>query len=816
MNSKNLPVFKRLLLSSSLLLASMTASAFTVKTVTVDGLNSVDKDGFFFQVKPILGELGESGHLKKELDFTVSKQEKLINDLYKTGLYKNISLYEQDGNHLVISVVENPVYGQVQLTGNKKITSDKILPILKKMKITSGNVISSYTLQQITSALQQQYQAMGYEQATVKTVATASANNPRIMNVNIVFNEGSVSKIKSIVFQGNKAFSSRVLRQKMSLSSSGLLTFITGSDQYSKQKLSADIEKLKAFYQNHGYRDIKISPPGADVEKKAKAGQIGLVLKIDEGPLYYFGRFSLNLISGNPGNQFESQLGALIKQKSNQLYSLKSINSVVDSIKSKLDSQGFATAIVQYKVDDAVVSASDHGKKKVNVTFSVNPGAKAYVRQISFSGNTQTQSIVLRKYLLQMEGQPYSKQDIQDSIRMINNTGFISVSGVKTVPVAGKNNQVDLVFEVVENKTAGKFTFSGGYSQLYGPSVGAALSQPNFIGTGDAVSLNLKLGKFMKQVALSLSQPKLTANGLSRNLSLDFTQSTPDNTDGQLNYGMQKYGLSVGFGVPVLMKNTRFDFSSSLKHIMITDTNNLPDPFKDYTDKNGDSFLQPEFDFGWTNTTLNQQPFPTSGGLQSLDVNIGIPQGLVGRNNRGLGFYKLEAKGQWYIPLYGDSWILSPHYDFGFGQGFGNTDDKLPFFNNFIAGGIDSVPGFQAGSLGPYYKKGTQQTQYLGGNLLTVAGVNLIFPNPFSENLRTAFFFDMGNVFDTSHSNGGVTNNTTYQKITFNNVPATIGILAAYRVPMIGAIKFSIGEVLRDSSNLSERHSQISFSIGGI
>jgi outer membrane protein insertion porin family len=136
---------------------------------------------------------------------------------------------------------------------------------------------------------------------------------------------------------------------------------------------------------------------------------------------------------------------------------------------------------------------------------------------------------------------------------------------------------------------------------------------------------------------------------------------------------------------------------------------------------------------------LDKAIFPTSGGQQRLSALIAVP-GL------DLSFYKISAKDQHYFPLAKDL-VLRLLIEGAYGDGISGTNN-LPFFENFFAGGVNSVRGFEDNTLGPVDSNGDP----LGGNVKLVGSAELLFPVPFFEELksvRLGAFFDAGMVSDS-------------------------------------------------------------------
>jgi outer membrane protein insertion porin family len=208
-----------------------------------------------------------------------------------------------------------------------------------------------------------------------------------------------------------------------------------------------------------------------------------------------------------------------------------------------------------------------------------------------------------------------------------------------------------------------------------------------------------------------------------------------------------------------------------------------------FLDENGDNFLNWTITSSWSQSNLNRGRFATRGFANSVSLEVAMP-------GSDLEFYKLVYRGEIYFPVIGD-WTLRMRGEMGYGDGYGDTTE-LPFYEHFFAGGFGSVRGFETNTLGPrstpaelYSERqpvteidedgnpvqvgGPDGRQFgyisrdgkllfetlrddpdpFGGNVLIEGSAELLFPLPFIKDrsqLRSAFFVDVGNVFNTKCS----------------------------------------------------------------
>ena len=192
----------------------------------------------------------------------------------------------------------------------------------------------------------------------------------------------------------------------------------------------------------------------------------------------------------------------------------------------------------------------------------------------------------------------------------------------------------------------------------------------------------------------------------------------------------------------------------------------------DFLHKYGEHYQQFNISPSWVYSSYDRGVFPNKGLKQTIGAEIGIPL-----TSTSLNYYKLNYNLSFYQPLIRYAWILHLHTTLGYGNGYGNVDE-LPFFKNYYAGGIETMPGFNANTLGPKDENGNG----LGGNILTLAGIDLIFPNHISRTLRTAFIFNAGNVYQNA--------------LKLGDLRYSAGIKVSWFSPLGAVIEISLAEPL--------------------
>lgn len=691
--------------------------------------------------------------------------------LFATGDYENVQL-GRDGDDLVVVVSERPSIAKIDISGNKSIDTDDLRKGLAKAGLSEGEVYQRSTLQQISGELERQYVAQGRYGADVKTQVVPLPRNRVALKIKIY--EGKAARISDINIVGNTVFSDKTLLKQFHLHPSHFWSFIEGDDKYSRQKLGGDLERLRSYYLDHGYIDFSIESTQVSVTPDRERVQI--TVNVDEGKQFKVNKVDLagKLIVG------EKELRPLLVVQKGQVFNQKLATQTDDLIKRRLGNEGYTFAQVR-----DVEQKTDDGKA-VNVTFFVDPGKRVYVRRISFKGNEKTEDQVMRRELRQFESAPANSSLIDLSRKRLQRLGFFSKVDANTEKVPGTDDQVDVDYDVTE-QPSGSIGANVGYSDADGVIFGASISQKNFRGTGNQVSFSVSRSAYRSYYQFSHYDPYYTLDGVSRGFSL-FYSKVNYNQSYYSTYAADRSGGSVTFGYPI-SENTRVSFGGTFSHIHLYNGDYIAQSIYDFMQQEGQNFNEWEGNLGINTSTLNRGQLPDRGWAAGLNLDVAVP-------GSSFTYYKANANAQRYFPITGD-WTLRLKGNVGFGNGYG-TNNLLPFFENYYAGGIDSVRGYQSRSLGPtspemyYVNQGTTDPSPspVGGNLLTTASMELIFPTPFEKgnnNVQTFLFADAGNVFQTQGQ--------TATSFSVNDLRASAGIGLSW-LTAIGPLSFSIAKPL--------------------
>jgi outer membrane protein insertion porin family len=680
---------------------------FTVRDIRVEGVQRTEA-GTIFSYLPIkVGERVDD-----------EKVAQAVKALYATGFFRDVRI-EAQGDILVVTVQERPTISSLTFVGNKEFDTETIKKALREIGIAEARIFDRSALERAEQELKRQYITRGKYAASVQTTVTPQERNRVALNFTIV--EGESASIARINIVGTKAFTERQLRREMQLSTPNWLSWYTKDDQYSKQKLSADLETLRSFYQNRGYLEFNIDSTQVSISPDKE--EVYVTINITEGEPYTISAVN---IAGDLAVA-EPELRSLVQVRPGETFSRSKMQASVKAISERMGADGYAFANVN------AVPEIDKTKNAVAFTFFVDSGRRVYVRKINISGNPKTRDEVIRREMRQLESAWYDGTRIERSKVRVRRLGYFEDGSVnvETPPVPGTNDQVDVELTVVEKNT-GNLLAGIGYSSSEGLVFNASVSQQNIFGSGNALALSLNTSSINRTISLLYTEPYWTVDGISRTLELYDKNIDPTGL-AVSQYSSSTLGGAIGFGVPVSEIDT-INFGFRIEHTDLELFANSPPIYYQFVQDFGYSTNSYILSAGWSRDTRNDILYPTFGRLQSALVEVGMPFG-------DLPYYKLSYINQAFWPVYGD-FVLMLRGDLGYGDGY--SGKPLPFFKAFYAGGVGSVRGYESGSLGPRDIYGNS----LGGKRKIVGNAELFYPIlKGDKSVRLSVFADAGQIY---------------------------------------------------------------------
>lgn len=742
-----LRLFRIVLLSALLTGQALAFESFIVSDIRVEGLQRISA-GTVFNYLPV--KIGEQMDAPKSAD--------AIRALFTTGFFQDVSL-GRDGDVLVVAVRERPAITDIAIEGNEDIETEPLLESLKDIGLAEGQVFNRSLLDKVEQELRRQYFSRGKYGVHVETTVTPLERNR--VGILIDVTEGRVARIREINIIGNTLFDDDTLKEEFELSTPTLLSFYTKNDQYSKQKLAGDLETLRSYYLDRGYINFDISSTQVSISPDKK--DIYITVNITEGKQY---RIKEAKLSGDLVVAPE-ELFPRVSINPGDVFSRKRVTESVTKLGDRLGDEGYAFANVN------TVPEVDEENQEVTVVFFIDPGKRVYIRRINMLGNVKTRDEVLRQEMRQMEGGWFSAGKVERSRTRLQRLGYFEEVNVETPPVPGSTDQVDVNYSVTE-RASGNVTLGIGFSQTSGVLLNASVTQDNFLGSGKRVSATVNNSDVNQTYAFSYNNPYYTVDGISRGFGM-FSRETDAGEANVSDYTTDSWGGNVNYGIPINEFDT-IRAGAEVENISITTSIFSPPTVTNFVDTQGDDFTSLKLTGSWAHDTRNRAIFADRGGLQRIGVEVAVPAS-------DLEYYKLDYRHLRYIPLT-ETFTLSLNGELGWGDGFGDLDG-LPFFENYFAGGVRSVRGYEDNSLGP---KETVNNDPIGGSFRVVGNVEILFPVPFAEDVRSvqlSAFFDVGNVYD------GVSEFET------DDLRASVGLAAIWMSP-VGPLAISLARPFND------------------
>ena len=721
----------------------MAADSFTLTDIRVEGLDRAEA-GTVFAVLPF--RIGDT--------YTEEKGAAALRALFATGQFRDVRI-RSEGQVVVISVEERQLINTVEFKGTKEFDREALLKALKNVGIGEGQPFDKALADRAEQEIKREYLSRSLYGAEVVT-STDAAIGGRV-NVLFTVTEGDRARIKDIRIVGNKAFAESTLVGQMDLSVGGWLTWYTKSDQYSRAKLNADQETLRAYYLNRGYLEFDITSTQVAISPDKR--DISITVNVKEGPKYLVTgvRFTGNFLGR------EDEFKSLVTLKPGQAYRAEDVENTTKAITERFGHYGFAFARAE------MVPEIDREKGRVTIVFRGDPQRRVYVRRINIAGNSRTRDEVIRREFRQFESAWFDGRRIRASRDRIDRLGYFNKVAVETQEVSGSPDQVDLLLNV-EEKSTGSLTLGATYSSSEKLAFAAGVKMDNIFGSGNYFGFDLNTSASNRTFVISSVDPYFTDNGVSRSLDFFYRTSKPLNSQGE-EYRLVTPGVGLRFGVPFSDLDTVY-FGLGWEQTTIEGSSSLPNSYFTYRERYGETSTTIPLTVGWARDSRDSAIAPTDGRYQRANVEWG-----AGADTR---YVRTNVQFQEYFPL-SKKFTLGVNAEMAAGRPIG--DRPYPVFKTYFGGGLGSVRGFDQGSLGPVDLTGA----YVGGTRKLNLNSELYVPFPGAGNdrsLRIFGFADVGNVWGE------------HESVKLDSLRASAGVGLSWFSP-VGPLKLSWGVPLR-------------------
>ncbi|PIX24848.1 MAG: outer membrane protein assembly factor BamA [Deltaproteobacteria bacterium CG_4_8_14_3_um_filter_45_9] len=642
--------------------------------------------------------------------FSVEKVREDLRSIFDLGYFTDVQVDIKptpQGKEVIFIVVEKPSIKEITIKGNEKVKLDDIK---EKMTLKPRSILNLEKVKENVEQIRKLYFSKGYYGIKVETNVDYLETNEAVVAFTI--SEGPKGHIQKIVFKGNKKIKTSQLKKLMTTKQKNIFSIITKTGTLDEDVLKNDLQLLTAYYFDQGYLEAKISEPNIDLSNPKK---IRIKIEIVEGPQYRLGNidFKGDLLTT------KEDLFKVLKIKRNDVYSNTSIRKDVNALTEKFANQGYA--YVEINPETSV----DNKNLLVHLTFEIEKKKRVSYEKIQVVGNAKTRDKVIRRELQVAEGELYSASDMNKSRDRLKRTGFFKEVEL-TTSRGSTEEKINLDIKVEEAPT-GALSFGIGYSSIESVVGTVSISDRNLFGYGYHGSLKVALGFETQNFRLSFTDPYFL--GYPYAAGIDLYHENVEIFD---TYSYKIIGGDIRFGKELTDK-IRIDAMYKLENINVYNvTDDASIYIKDQEGKKTTSAisLSPSID------TRDDYFNPRRGGKHSLFIqNAG---GVLGGDNY---FVKVTGETSWFFPT-PLSTTVNLRAKAGMISGYGGK--KVPIYEKFFVGGLQTVRGFEYGMAGPI----DINEEPMGGEKMVAFNAELIFPLAREIGLKGAVFWDIGKGFD--------------------------------------------------------------------
>ncbi len=713
-----------------------------------------------------------------------------VKTIYKMGFFDHVSAdVQHQGGAVVLTYIvqERPLITDVRYGGMKAIkpNDDKVI---NATKLHGGSVLDPVRVQATIQGLKEIYERKGYLDAKVAFRTVPAANNTAIGVFDVT--EGPVVQISEVDFEGNKAVSSRELRNSIGTHQHNLLSIIFDTGILDQKKLQDDVDRITGIYYNKGYLNVHVSEPTVT----RTGNSLKVLFIIEEGPVFHVGTVDVAGDLKVPKKDLLSK----ITVKPGEVFAGAEMQHDVLTLSEVYSDRGYAYVNVDPRTQ------IDPATRTVNVAYGISPGREVLVDRINISGNTKTSDKVIRRELQIQEQEPYSTSKIQLSKRRLDALGYFSNTRISTAP-GPQPDKIDLDIAVQEGNTA-SLQVGGGYDSSSSVFGNFSVGNSNLFGGGESVSASAQIGFLYQNYNLNYTEPWFLDIPLGVSLQAFYNKLylysfDQTNAGGSINTSYPLTELGFKKLGPIPLDDVTAGMGYQLENIGISGINQFTTfdiaRYKGYR-------LVSEIMPSLRRFTVDNPSDPRSGSVMNLNLELA---GLGGQ-----GFVKGVFHSRFFYPYvkspkYGE-WVAALGVTYGIGTSLGgNNGSELPLYERFFPGGLGGegdVRGYSLYSLGPQIPEFNQQgvpfqVQQVGGSQELLLSGETTFPIWTSFGIRGAAFLDAGNAFFLNQSPA------------LNDLQAAIGFGVRWKSPF-GPIAIDLARPLNPRPN--DKHTVFDFGAG--
>jgi outer membrane protein insertion porin family len=722
-----------------------------VRSIDVEytGPGTVSKERILAQIRTRVGQ-----------PYSNEVVEQDIAALYKTGSIQNVRIFAQpqgDGLRVIVAVQTRSILREIVIDGAERVKAQRLR---KEIKLKLNQPVNEQQLEEARQKIIEVYQGRGFTDVSVQFRIDPIDEKRGTSRVVYTVNEGVRGAVRQIHFEGNAHFKESVLRKQMKTKGRTFIYFLDKSGRFDEVQLQQDLDKIREFYQDHGYIDVEIK----DVRReRMEKGPMVLTIVVAEGPQYHVRKLT---ITGYQ-NTTEPKIRALLKMKEGSVYSPKQLRDDAKAVADAYGSGGYVDLVVQPEGTPA-------GPALIDVHYNIEEGVRSFVNRVNIEGNTRTKDKVIRREVLVAPGDVFNTVRVDVTKKRLENLGYFAK--VETYPedtdIPGRK---DLTILVQEKRT-GSLSFGGGYSTVDQLVGFAELTQgnfdlfnwPSFTGGGQKFRLRIQYGTQRKDLVLAITEPYFLDRRLSLGGQLFYTEANYLSAE----YNQRNYGFSIEARKPI---NT-YTYATLGYQLQDIDIYDVAASASDFIQSQKGSFTESKI-FNSVVFDSRDNPLLSRRG-QRVTFSPFITGGFLGGDTQVYGW---DLEGSQYFHLPWDT-ILLINGEVATVSQWGSGDD-VPIFERLYLGGSNNLRGFPFREVGPQDENG----EPVGGKSLARATIEWTFP--IIQKARGAIFYDTGFVNSSAWSFG------------FNHIASDIGVGLRLDLP-IGPLRLDYGYPLqRDGYN---------------
>ncbi|MBI5181285.1 MAG: outer membrane protein assembly factor BamA [Nitrospirae bacterium] len=706
------------------------AQEIKIKLIEVRGNKRISASTIKTRIKIKEGDMFSPSLLREDLK-----------SIYQMGLFDDVKVETEGfegGIKIIFIVTEKQYIEAIVFEGNTALTTEKLK---EKITIKPNTVADQQIIKDNTDKIKNYYEDEGYYYAAI--IPVLKKTTPERVSLIFYIDEGEKVKVTDVRFEGNKALSSFKIRRTMKTKRYWIFSWLDSTGRYKKDEARNDIKKIEELYANNGYIQVQVGEPKIEVSKDKKS--IMLTYPIIEGD-----QFSVNKIDIKGNTVFsEKELRKGLKTMEKAAFKRTLLREDIAAIIDKYGEKGYAFANVIPIIDP------DKNTKLLNITLNITEKDKVKVNKINILGNDVTKDKVIRREIRVNEQEIINTKALKRSYERLNNLNFFET--IEILPREIGENIVDLDVRVKEKPT-GSISFGGGYNSVDHVVGMVELSQGNIFGTGILAKAKGEFGKSKTKYSLSFKEPWLFDQPMSLGMNLykssrSYDSYKKDSTganvtlgrsfseyiSGSLSYSLEKvriYDLEKSASASV-REDCDTEDGRNLTELSDTELSGLEWPFNNCKKK-----LTSSIGISLSRDSRDNYLDPREGSSNSIYYEYA--GGPLGGDN---AFYKAALSSSWYFPLIFDTAIM---FRGKIGYAAGHSGKKLPDYERFYTGGINTVRGYKYGEAGPL----DNEKNKVGGNKELLFNIELTLPLIPEARIRGVLFFDAGRAFDDEDTDG--------------------------------------------------------------